>query len=104
MHRRNFLNGIGLSLSSLLTASGKVASDTLENAQNKAENEESVVLNTEEMGFQWPTLDPFLFCVHHEDQFPKGNANLEVDASYLKGRHIGDDFIIKDGFRMYHGD
>ncbi|MFN8437324.1 MAG: pirin family protein [Cytophagales bacterium] len=104
MHRRNFLNGIGLSLSSLLTASGKVASDTLENAQNKAENEESVVLNTEEMGFQWPTLDPFLFCVHHEDQFPKGNAKLEVDASYLKGRHIGDDFIIKDGFRMYHGD
>lgn len=25
------------------------------------------------------------------------------DREYLKGRHMGDDFIIKDGFRMYHG-
>lgn len=25
------------------------------------------------------------------------------DPSYLKGRHMGQDFIIKDGFRMYHG-
>lgn len=25
------------------------------------------------------------------------------DKSYFQGRHLGDDFIIKDGFRMYHG-
>jgi redox-sensitive bicupin YhaK (pirin superfamily) len=25
------------------------------------------------------------------------------DESFLKGRHMGDDFIIKSGFRMYHG-
>jgi redox-sensitive bicupin YhaK (pirin superfamily) len=55
------------------------------------------------LGFQWETADPFLFCVHHEDYFPKGNEGMGPDKSYLSGRHMGDDFIIKDGFRMYHG-
>jgi len=55
------------------------------------------------LGFQWETADPFLFCVHHEDNFPAGNEKMGPDANYLKGRHMGDDFIIKDGFRMYHG-
>lgn len=54
------------------------------------------------MGFQWETADPFLFCVHHEDFFPKGNAEMGP-VTPLTGRHLGDDFIIKDGFRMYHG-
>jgi hypothetical protein len=54
------------------------------------------------LGFQWETADPFLFCVHHEDQFPKGNLEMGPACS-LQGRHLGDDFIIKDGFRMYHG-
>ncbi|MFM7022484.1 MAG: pirin family protein [Flavobacteriales bacterium] len=55
------------------------------------------------LGFQWETADPFLFCVHHEDAFPKGNEAMGPDSSYFKGRHMGDDFITKDGFRMYHG-
>lgn len=55
------------------------------------------------LGFQWQTLDPFLFCVHHEDHFPKGNAELGPDAS-LAGRNIGQDFTVKDGWRMYHGE
>lgn len=55
------------------------------------------------LGFQWETQDPFLFCVHHEDFFPKGNDQMGPDAENFKGRHMGDDFIIKDGFRMYHG-
>lgn len=55
------------------------------------------------LGFPWQTLDPFLFCVYHEDFYPKGNANLGPDAS-LAGRNIGQDFTIKDGWRMYHGD
>lgn len=54
------------------------------------------------MGFAWDTLDPFLFCVHHEDKFPKGNDEMGPAVS-LKGRSLGDDFIIKDGWRMYHG-
>lgn len=55
------------------------------------------------LGFQWQTQDPFLFCVHHEDFFPKGNVNMGPDETLLQGRNIGQDFVIKDGFRMYHG-
>jgi redox-sensitive bicupin YhaK (pirin superfamily) len=51
----------------------------------------------------WPTLDPFLFCVHHDDAYPSGNDQLGPTAS-LAGRDIGQDFAGKDGWRMYHGD
>lgn len=54
------------------------------------------------LGFPWETQDPFLFCVHHEDFYPKGNDNLGP-ATSLEGRNLGNDFTIKDGFRMYHG-
>lgn len=62
-----------------------------------------MVKNIKPMGFQWETMDPFLFCVHHEDFFPKGNKNMGPSHDHLKGRSLGDDFIVKDGFRMYHG-
>lgn len=61
------------------------------------------VLRVKPMGFQWETTDPFLFCVHHEDQFPAGNAHMGPDPLHFKGRIMGEDFLIKDGFRMYHG-
>ncbi len=51
----------------------------------------------------WPTTDPFLFCVHHRDNYPKGNAEMGPAAS-LDGRAIGSDFSGKDGWSMYHGD
>ncbi|HUQ06923.1 MAG TPA: pirin family protein [Kofleriaceae bacterium] len=51
----------------------------------------------------WPTIDPFLFCVHHDDAYPQGNDQLGPAAS-LDGRDIGQDFAGKDGWRMYHGD
>ena len=54
------------------------------------------------LGFPWKTQDPFLFCVHHEDHYPKGNEELGPAVS-LDGRDIGRDFEVKDGFRMYHG-
>lgn len=60
------------------------------------------ILSISPLGFQWETADPFLFCVHHEDKFPKGNEAMGPVTS-MQGRHLGDDFIIKDGFRMYHG-
>lgn len=54
------------------------------------------------LGFPWETQDPFLFCVHHRDEYPKGNEDMgPVDS--LAGRRIGNDFVIKDGWRMYHG-
>ena len=46
--------------------------------------------------------DPFLFCVHHHDLYPPGNDELGPDAP-LTGRNIGNDFISKDGWNMYHG-
>jgi len=51
----------------------------------------------------WPTPDPFLFCVHHVDAYPKGNAEFGPSVS-LKGRNIGQDFANKEGWNMYHGD
>jgi len=60
------------------------------------------ILNIKPLGFPWETQDPFLFCVHHRDEYPKGNNQLGPDAS-LSGRAIGQDFTIKDGWRMYHG-
>lgn len=51
----------------------------------------------------WPTFDPFLFCVHHDDAYPRGNAKMGPDAP-LAGRRIGMDFDGIDGWRMYHGD
>ena len=54
------------------------------------------------LGFPWHTRDPFLFCVHHLDHYPKGNADLGP-AAPLDGRDIGMDFAGKDGWRMYHG-
>ena len=53
-------------------------------------------------GVPWQTVDPFLFCVYHQDAFPAGNDRLGPSAS-LSGRNIGMDFEGKDGWRMYHG-
>ncbi len=55
------------------------------------------------LGMPWQTLDPFLFCVHHLDHYPAGNAEQGPAAS-LAGRNIGMDFEGIDGWRMYHGD
>jgi len=55
------------------------------------------------LGFPWQTVDPFLFCVYHQDAYPAGNEAMGPAAS-LAGRDIGQDFAGKDGWRMYHGD
>ncbi len=62
----------------------------------------SPVLATVPLGPQWPTLDPFLFCAHHDDAYPAGDADMAPAAS-LGGRAIGQDFSGKDGWSMYHG-
>ncbi|MEO6652924.1 MAG: pirin family protein [Ilumatobacteraceae bacterium] len=62
----------------------------------------SPVLQTVPLGFQWQTVDPFLFCVHHLDHYPAATADLGPAAS-LVGRPLGQDFEGIDGWRMYHG-
>ena len=54
------------------------------------------------LGFPWQTQDPFLFSVYHLDHYPKGNEAMGPAAS-LEGRNLGNDFVVKDGWRMYHG-
>ncbi|GAA5027854.1 hypothetical protein GCM10011506_15820 [Marivirga lumbricoides] len=65
--------------------------------------ENSIIKNINKLGSPWQTQDPFLFCVHHEDFFPKGNKHLGPDPSELKGRMIGQDFNPNGSWRMYHG-
>ena len=60
------------------------------------------ILKIEPLGFPWETIDPFLFCVYHDDAYPKGNGSFGPAAS-LAGRDLGQDFAGKDGWRMYHG-
>ncbi len=60
------------------------------------------LLQTFPLGTQWPTIDPFLFCAHHRDDYPEGTEGLGPDAP-LVGRDIGMDFAGVDGWNMYHG-
>ena len=98
MLRRNFLSRLGLGFAAL-------GLPTISFSQNKLSETippMNPIKSIKALGFQWETADPFLFCVHHEDFFPKGNDQMGPTTS-MEGRHMGSDFIIKDGFRMYHG-
>ena len=101
--RRNFLNRSLFALATAMAAPSVSFSESFKKAFQSNNSAMNPILSTKPLGFQWETADPFLFCVHHEDNFPNGNEQMGPDAKYLNGRHMGDDFIIKDGFRMYHG-
>lgn len=60
------------------------------------------ILFKKSLGFHWPTQDPFLFCAHHLDNYPKGNAHLGPLES-LEGRQLGSDFDLSHSWKMYHG-
>jgi hypothetical protein len=47
-----------------------------------------LVLQVSPLGSRWQTLDPFLFCVHHIDLYPKGNDQFGPAAS-LAGHDTG---------------
>lgn len=65
--------------------------------------DDSAILTILDLGFPWQTADPFLFCVHHKDDYPAGNEHMGPKAS-LAGRQIGQDFDWELPWRMYHGD
>ena len=60
------------------------------------------LLQTFPLGTQWPTVDPFLFCAHHDDAYPIGDGRFGPAAA-LDGRTLGQDFAGIDGWNMYHG-
>lgn len=64
---------------------------------------ESTFIETFPIDFQWKTTDPFLFCAYHYDLYPKANGEFGP-AESLVGRNLGQDFQVKDGYRMYHGE
>lgn len=94
--RRNFIKKAAiLSSGAIIGAqSSGIAGDTDMNIKP--------IKRTRPLGFQWETQDPFLFCVHHEDDYPAGNDKMGP-VSGLEGRNLGQDFLVKDGYRMYHG-
>lgn len=98
LERRSFLSRLGLGLGAIFIQPIQFFSKTQAIPMSAP-----LINKIRPLGFQWETLDPFLFCVHHEDFFPKGNPSLGPDPSNFEGRHMGQDFIVKDGFRMYHG-
>jgi redox-sensitive bicupin YhaK (pirin superfamily) len=100
--RRNMVQRI-LSAAAGIFAAPLITTGKDKPDMQKEEINTQAIIRQFPLGFQWETQDPFLFCVHHEDYFPKGNAVMGPDQSHFNGRHMGDDFIIKDGFRMYHG-
>ncbi len=51
------------------------------------------------LGFPFKTLDPFLFCVYHVDDYPAGDAKMQAPR-----RGNGADFNPSAPYRMYHGE
>ena len=100
--RRHFIGKLVFAAASAITLPMLSFTKNKDKAIAPTAPKKEPIRSVQRMGFQWDTYDPFIFCVHHEDFFPKGNAQCGPDVS-LKGRQLGDDFIIKDGFRMYHG-
>jgi hypothetical protein len=64
---------------------------------------DNAIVRIHPLGFPWETIDPFLFCVHHDDAYPRGNGAFGPAAS-LAGRQIGQDFAGREGWNMYHGE
>lgn len=64
----------------------------------------SPIIQSLPLGAQWPCIDPFLFCAHHNDAYPAGDGRMGVQAVELEDRPMGSDFSNKDGFSMYHGE
>ena len=102
LSRRNILKlmtGGIFSTFKLLNADNKRSSTMFK----KGKNMSGIInmVNLPEVG-PWPTRDPFLFCVHHNDIYPRAKEDLTPDAN-LNDRNIGQDFSDKDGWSMYHG-
>ncbi len=94
MKRRSFLTFLAL----LSPATWSMSLKSIFNSGKK-----QMIKKIQPIDFQWPMQEPFLFCAHHNDEYPAGNSNHGLDSSHFAGRNMGSDFQVKDGFRLYHG-
>ncbi len=94
--RRNFIK------KAAVLGSGAILSAKASGMTPNLDMNKNPIKRTRPLGFQWETQDPFLFCVHHEDQYPEGNEVMGPKTG-IEGRNLGQDFLLKDGYRMYHG-
>ncbi len=62
---------------------------------------ENVVLKTLELGFPWPTTDPFIVTVHHVDHFPAGDADMGPVTT--EGQREPETDPASPGWGMYYG-
>lgn len=104
--RRNFIKKSSIGTTGIMASTGLVTllscgDSNAHSKPNKMDNN-SAIIKVRPLQFQWETLDPFIFCVHHEDLYPEGNDQLGP-APGIEGRSIGQDFGGKDGWNMYHG-
>jgi len=100
MDRRTVLRALATAPAAAACRSEAAPEPTSVPVPRKAE----LVLRTQPLGSPpWPTLDPFLFCVHHNDAYPLGNERLGPAAA-LTDRNLGSDFAGRDGWNMYHGE
>jgi hypothetical protein len=68
-----------------------------------------LISNIKPLGFMWPTSDPFIFCVHHLDNYPKGNDEMGPAASSMRDDTLGrispskmvGGCIMENGFRAF---
>ncbi len=96
-NRRKFIKKTGvLTAGSLLLSKTGIANKIINMNTN------TPILKTEPLSLPWKTQDPFIFCSYHSDHFPGGNHELGPNSN-LSGRNIGQDFVSKDGWNMYHG-
>ena len=101
--RRHLLKIIAGGFFSMLTGlSGMVINSKKLKNKDKSINSIISITKLPETG-PWPTVDPFLFCVHHNDNYPLAKIDLSPNSS-LSGRNMGNDFSNKDGWSMYHGE
>ena len=94
-----FFLKIGLSLFSFSIGAKKVKNKAISTKPMKTIKKITALPETGPL----PTIDPFLFCVHHNDKYPKATKNFTPDSSLI-GRNLGNDFSNEDGWSMYHGE
>ena len=80
--RRNFLSRFALFSGALASIPFDNLAKSIKQSLNSMNEKINPVITIKPLGFQWETQDPFLFCVHHEDYFPKGNESMEPDKSH----------------------